>query len=73
MCSHCLRIRGALASGASITGLGIGGMLAAINAASAEFSNDRLRNFWVALMTIGYPLGNIFCALLDISAAAQDP
>ena len=47
-----------------ITGLGIGGMLAAINAASAEFSNDRLRNLWVALMTIGYPLGNVFCALL---------
>ena len=45
------------------TGLGIGGMLAAINAASAEFSNDRMRNFWVALMTIGYPLGNVFCAL----------
>ncbi|HET9472852.1 MAG TPA: MFS transporter, partial [Steroidobacteraceae bacterium] len=47
-----------------VTGLGIGGMLAAINAASAEFSNDRLRNLWVALMTIGYPLGNVFCALL---------
>jgi len=46
-----------------VTGLGIGGMLAAINAASAEFSNDRMRNFWVALMTIGYPLGNVFCAL----------
>jgi len=46
-----------------ITGLGIGGMLAAINAASAEFSNDRSRNLWVALMTIGYPLGNVFCAL----------
>jgi benzoate transport len=46
------------------TGLGIGGMLAAINAASAEFSNDRLRNLWVALMTIGYPLGNVFCALV---------
>jgi len=46
-----------------VTGLGIGGMLAAINAASAEFANDRSRNFWVALMTIGYPLGNVFCAL----------
>jgi len=47
-----------------VTGLGIGGMLAAINAASAEFSNDKLRNLWVALMTIGYPLGNVFCALV---------
>jgi benzoate transport len=47
-----------------ITGLGIGGMLAAINAAAAEFSNDRMRKFWVALMTIGYPLGNILAALI---------
>src|SRR3954469_21063222 len=47
-----------------ITGLGIGGMLAAINAAAAEFSNDRMRKFWVALMTIGYPLGNIVAAFV---------
>jgi benzoate transport len=47
-----------------ITGLGIGGMLAAINAAAAEFSNDRMRKFWVALMTIGYPLGNILAAMI---------
>ncbi len=46
------------------TGLGIGGMLAAINATAAEFSNDRSRKFWVALMTIGYPLGNILAALI---------
>jgi acyl-CoA synthetase (AMP-forming)/AMP-acid ligase II len=39
-------------------------MLAAINAAAAEFSNDRMRKFWVALMTIGYPLGNILAALI---------
>jgi benzoate transport len=47
-----------------ITGLGIGGMLAAINATAAEFSNDQSRKFWVALMTIGYPLGNILAALI---------
>jgi benzoate transport len=47
-----------------ITGLGIGGMLAAINATAAEFSNDASRKFWVALMTIGYPLGNILAALI---------
>lgn len=47
-----------------VTGLGIGGMLAAINATAAEFSNDRLRNLWVALMTIGYPVGNVFGALI---------
>jgi benzoate transport len=46
------------------TGLGIGGMLAAINATAAEFSNDQSRKFWVALMTIGYPLGNILAAFI---------
>ena len=39
-------------------------MLAAINAAAAEFSNDAMRKFWVALMTIGYPMGNILAALI---------
>jgi len=62
MCSRAAIVRD-LMLWRFVTGLGIGGMLAAINAASAEFSNDRLRNFWVALMTIGYPLGNVFCAL----------
>lgn len=41
------------------TGLGIGGMLATINAAAAEFSNARRRNLAVALMAGGYPLGAI--------------
>jgi MFS family permease len=40
-----------------ITGLGIGGMLAAINAVAAEFSNTRRRRFMVAVMSIGYPVG----------------
>jgi MFS family permease len=56
--------REVLAGWRFLTGLGIGGMLAAINAAAAEFSNDRSRKFWVALMTIGYPLGNIMAALI---------
>ncbi|TKD52130.1 MFS transporter [Sphingomonas baiyangensis] len=42
-----------------LTGLGIGGMLAAINAAAAEFSNRRSRNIALALMVIGYPLGAV--------------
>jgi benzoate transport len=42
-----------------ITGLGIGGMLAAINAVAAEFSNARRRDLCVSLMAIGYPLGAI--------------
>jgi benzoate transport len=53
-----------LAAWRFLTGLGIGGMLAAINATAAEFSNDRMRKFWVALMTIGYPMGNILAALV---------
>jgi len=43
-----------------VTGLGIGGMLAAINAVSTEFSNLRRRHLSVSLMSIGYPLGAVF-------------
>lgn len=39
------------------TGLGIGGLLAAINAVTAEFANDRWRSLAISLMVIGYPLG----------------
>lgn len=42
-----------------LTGLGIGGMLAAINAAAAEFSNQRWRSVAMAFMVIGYPLGGV--------------
>jgi len=42
-----------------ITGLGIGGMLAAINAISAEFANARRRHLSVSLMSIGYPTGAV--------------
>ncbi|MBW8841054.1 MAG: MFS transporter, partial [Sphingomonadales bacterium] len=50
-----------------ITGLGIGGMLAAINAVAAEFANRRRRNVSLAIMVIGYPIG----AVLGGSIAAQ--
>jgi MFS family permease len=40
-----------------VTGLGIGGMLAAINAVVAEFSNSRRKNLNVAIMSIGYTVG----------------
>ncbi|HKE83792.1 MAG TPA: MFS transporter [Vicinamibacterales bacterium] len=43
-----------------VTGLGIGGMLASMNAVAAEFSNTRRRNLSVSLMSIGYPLGATF-------------
>ena len=39
------------------TGLGIGGMLAAINAVAFELSNLKNRSFAMALMVIGYPIG----------------
>jgi MFS family permease len=43
-----------------ITGLGIGGMLATINATAAEFSNERRKYLCVSLMAIGYPVGVVF-------------
>src|SRR6516165_10012476 len=50
-----------------VTGLGIGGMLAAINAVAAEFSNTRRRDFSVSLMSIGYPVGAVTGGLLAAS------
>lgn len=41
------------------TGLGVGGMLAATNAAVAEVSNLKHRNLAVVLMAAGYPVGAI--------------
>lgn len=41
------------------TGLGIGGMLATVNALTAEFSSARGRNMAVILMAAGYPVGAI--------------
>jgi benzoate transport len=41
------------------TGLGIGGMLASINAVAAEFSNARRRALNVSIMAIGYPVGAV--------------
>jgi MFS transporter, AAHS family, vanillate permease len=49
----------ALSAWRVVTGLGIGGMLAAINAVAAEFSNRRRRHLNVSLMSIGYPLGAV--------------
>jgi benzoate transport len=47
-----------------VTGLGIGGMLAAINAVAAEFSNTRRRALGVSLMSIGYPVGAVLGGLV---------
>ena len=46
-----------------LTGLGIGGTLASINAVAAEISNRRWRSFALALMVIGYPLGGVIGGL----------
>lgn len=42
-----------------LTGLGIGGMLAAINAVAAEFSNGKWKNLALAIMVIGFPIGAV--------------
>lgn len=42
-----------------LTGLGIGGMLAAVNAVVSEFSNARRKSLNVSLMSIGYPVGAV--------------
>jgi benzoate transport len=42
-----------------ITGVGIGGLLSAITAITAEFSNLKHRHLCVSLMAIGYPIGGI--------------
>ena len=42
-----------------LTGLGIGGILAAINAAAAEFSNQHWRSVAMSFMVIGYPVGGV--------------
>jgi MFS family permease len=40
-----------------VTGLGIGGMLASVNAVVAEYSNAKKRHLNVSIMSIGYPVG----------------
>lgn len=46
-----------------ITGLGIGGMLASINAQAAEFSNLKNRPMAIAIMSAGYPIGGVLGGL----------
>jgi len=48
-----------------ITGLGIGGMLAAINAVAAEYSNAKRKHLSVSLMSIGYPVGVVVGGLIS--------
>jgi len=46
-----------------LTGLGIGGMLAATNAVTAECTNKASRSLALSWYVIGYPLGGIFGGL----------
>jgi benzoate transport len=47
-----------------LTGLGIGGMLASINAVAAEFSNQKRRDLSVSIMSTGYPVGVVVGGLI---------
>lgn len=47
-----------------LTGLGIGGVLASINAIAAEFSSARRKNLCVSIMAIGYPIGGVLGGLV---------
>jgi benzoate transport len=47
-----------------VTGIGIGGMLAAINAVATEFSSAKRKHLSVSLMSIGYPLGAVLGGLV---------
>lgn len=47
-----------------VTGLGIGGMLASINAVANELSNTKGRSLATALMVIGYPIGGFIGGLV---------
>ncbi|PCD01981.1 MFS transporter [Sphingomonas spermidinifaciens] len=53
-----------------VTGIGIGGMVAAANAVAAEFANERRRDFCVAAMAVGYPAGGLVggFAVADLAA-----
>ncbi len=47
-----------------LTGLGIGGMLPALNTMVSEYSSLRWRSFWVSLLQTGYPIGATVGGLL---------
>src|SRR5262245_54225555 len=47
-----------------VTGLGIGGMIATINAVAAEFANAKRRDLSVSVMSIGYPIGAVIGGIL---------
>ena len=55
-----------------ITGLGIGGMLAATNAVVAEYSNAKRKHLNVAIMAMGYPVGVAIGSLISSYLLARN-
>jgi MFS family permease len=53
-----------LSSWRFMTGIGIGGMLTAINAVTNEYSSAKGRSFSMAIMVIGYPIGGFIGGLV---------
>ncbi len=49
-----------LAAARVYTGLGVGAILASMAAMTAEFSSEKSRNFCVATLQAGYPIGAVF-------------
>ena len=47
-----------------LTGIGLGGLLAAINALAAEFANRKRRHLCVSIMSIGYPIGGVIGGII---------
>lgn len=47
-----------------VTGIGIGGVLAAVNAVTAEYANSRRRDACVSFMSIGYPIGAVLGGII---------
>jgi benzoate transport len=48
-----------------LTGVGIGAIIPSITAVSAEFSNEKRRNFAVSAMTIGFPIGGLVGGMIS--------
>jgi benzoate transport len=47
-----------------LTGIGIGGMLAALTAIVSEYANDRWRPLVISTMIVGYPIGTVLGGLV---------
>jgi benzoate transport len=56
-----------------LTGLGLGGLLATINALSAEFANRKRRHLCVSIMSIGYPIGGVIGGIIASQLLVSHP